>query len=315
MSALKQDWATWPQWILLGLIICTFFVDACAVWQCSPFVTGFLLDRGLTERWAGMFYGLNVLSAMCGTLLSPLLIKASSQTTVLLIGTSFAFIASVMMTYTPNSLWWTSFGSYLIGLRILMGFGEGMLQVGGISLAMRIAPESKVPLFAALSEGMRSLGSLVGPFMGGALFEAGGWALPFGVISIALGLNLGLLLVFVRMAALGPSVQPKAVDTWVLLSKPPVWICSLLIFTITLPIALCQPLFEPYLTDEPFRLTPGGVGIVFGLIALVDTVSAVLTGGTSLLVGQLELIVISLLMLIGGCFIIALGPKVRRRRA
>ena len=173
MCAFKPDWATWPQWLLLGLIICTFFVDAVAVWQCSPFVTNFLLDRGLNERWAGMFYGLNVLSAMCGTLLSPLLIKASSQTTVLLVGTSFAFIASVFLTYTPNSLWGESFGTYLIGLRVLMGFGEGMLQVGGISLAMRIAPESKVPLFAALSEGMRSLGSLVGPFMGGALFEAG----------------------------------------------------------------------------------------------------------------------------------------------
>ena len=103
----------------------------------------------------------------------------------------------------------------------------------------------------------------------------------------------------------------QAVDTWALLGKPPVWICSLLIFAITLPIALCQPLFEPYLTASPYNLTPGGVGIVFGLIALVDTVSAVLTGGTSLLVGQLELIVISLLLLIGGCFVIALGPKAR----
>jgi len=119
-----------------------------------------------------------------------------------------------------------------------------------------------------------------------------------------------LLLLFVRLSALGPAVQPKAANAWALLCKPPVWICSLVIFTITLPIALCQPLFEPYLTGEPFWLTPGGVGIVFGLVALVDTVSAVLTGGTSLLLGQLELIVLSLMMLIGGCFIIALGPKV-----
>ena len=49
---------------------------------------------------------------------------------------------------------------------------------------------------------------------------------------------------------------------------------------------------------------------MFGLIALVDTISAVLTGGTSILVGQLELIVISLCLLVGGRFVIALGPKV-----
>ena len=43
--------------------------------QCSPFVTNHLLDHGLTETWAGLFYGLNVLTALCGTLVSPFLIK------------------------------------------------------------------------------------------------------------------------------------------------------------------------------------------------------------------------------------------------
>ena len=47
------------------------------------------------------------------------------------------------MTYPPTTMAGTTFGSYLIGLRMLMGFAQGMLR-GGIT-AMRIAPEQKVP--------------------------------------------------------------------------------------------------------------------------------------------------------------------------
>ena len=39
-----------------------------------------------------------------------------------------------------------------------------------------------------------------------------------------------------------------------------------------------------YLTAAPFNLTPSGVGVVFGLVSIVDSVSAVLTGAWSLLV-------------------------------
>lgn len=135
----------------------------------------------------------------------------------------------------------------------------------------------------------------------------GGWAFPFGVISTALGLHV-LLLMIVRHAALGPPTEPKQADAWHLLVKPPVGICAVVIFTVTLPISLCQPLFEPYLTAAPFNLTPSGVGVVFGLVSIVDSVSAVLTGAWSLLVGQLQLVVLSLFLMLGGCLVLALGP-------
>ena len=42
-------------------------------------------------------------------------------------------------------------------------------------------------MLSGATEGLRALGILIGPFIGGPLYEAGGWTLPFVVTGVIFG--------------------------------------------------------------------------------------------------------------------------------
>jgi len=304
------DEASTASWGLVWLLVMLFFVDSMSVWQCSPFLPNWAIDRGLNTSWLGVIFGVQMLSLLCTTLLSPILIRRSSQTAVLLTGTTMAFVSSLLTTIIPPLHTKATLGVLLILLRIMMGLGEGMMQVAGISILMRTVPESKIPLFTGLSEGMRALGGLIGPFLGGPLFDAGGWRLPFTVVTVLLGINLsGLLMLVWTVPHHGRPIRSQPVEAWELLKRPPVWAIAIVVCDIGLPAAMQPSLFEPYLSQAPFRLTPSSVGIVFGVLGVADIVAAALTGSFTLVVGHITLINIGLLLLITGCFLLALGPQ------
>ena len=121
-------------WGLVWLLVLLFFVDSMAVWQCSPFLPDWTIERGLDSAWLGVIFGIQMLALLTTTLLAPALIRRTSQALILLTGATLAFVASVLLTILPPLLTGTALGVNLICLRILMGLGEGMMQVAGIAI-------------------------------------------------------------------------------------------------------------------------------------------------------------------------------------
>eukprot|EP00966_Prymnesium_polylepis_P273652 6321682-Prymnesium_polylepis.2 len=152
-----------------------------------------------------------------------------------------------------------------------------------MGFVLRMIPEQEVVTYVGLVEGVRALGALSGPVLGGWLFEGCGYVVPFVVPACAFCVAFAAV---TAITSASPSLgggkdAPRAnsAEQLAFVQKPPVVGLLLLTCAVMLPIAFSEPSFEPFLTAEPFNLTPGQVGTFFGVMAICDVLGAVLTGG------------------------------------
>lgn len=115
-------------------------------------------------------------------------------------------------------------------------------------------------MFASL-ETFFGLGLIVGPMVGGALYAAGGYFLPFVVLGTVL-----FIVAIVTLCVL-PKHEPtesngeKKASFLTVLRIPGVMICSLAISATSASIGFISATLEPHLRD--FNLTPVVLGVIF----------------------------------------------------
>jgi len=205
----------------------------------------------------------------------------------------------------------TAIGLTIIVLKAIMGFGEGLSQVATLAIIFRVAPERDIPMLSGATEGLRALGILIGPFVGGPLYEAGGWALPFVVMGIVFGITVAVLNVISWMVPeIGQSDNKSRVNAGDLLFKPPTQAVVLTIFLVIIPVSFLEPGLSPYMESEPFNLSASGVGVLFGVSAVADIAAAVLAGPITPILGHFALTSLCCISLVGGSLLLATGPQV-----
>ncbi|MHB1527261.1 MAG: MFS transporter [Candidatus Dormibacteria bacterium] len=83
--------------------------------------------------------------------------------------------------------------AFLVGFRILQGFGAAMLQANSVALIVQAMPPDKLGRAIGVQGAAQALGLSLGPAVGGLLVVLGGWRLiflvnvPAGMIGMALG--------------------------------------------------------------------------------------------------------------------------------
>jgi len=277
----------------------------------APFLPTWSLDHGLNYKWVGQMYGAQSLAILLATLLSPVLLKFVSNLHAVLIGCWMIFVGCVLSAMLPPLESGSALGLMIIALKAVMGFGEGLSQVATLAIIFRVAPERDIPMLSGATEGLRALGILIGPFVGGPLYEAGGWTLPFVVMGIIFGATVALLNVISWMVPeIGQTDNKAKVNASDLLFKPPTTAVVLVIFLVIVPVSFLEPGLSPYMEAEPFNLTPSGVGVLFGVSAVADIAAAVLAGPITPILGHFALTCICCVSLVGGSMLLAVGPQV-----
>ncbi|XP_067014314.2 MFS-type transporter SLC18B1 [Anabrus simplex] len=160
-------------------------------------------------------------------------------------------------------------------LRIIEAVGSSAAITAAFSITATVFPDSVATTFATL-EVFYGLGYIVGPTIGGLLFTAGGFILPFMVMGSVLMLD-SVFIYFAlptlndgsnRLRARGQLMQ--------ILRVPAVLLDSFSIMATAISMGFYSATLEPHLRD--FNLSPVLIGIIFVISGGTYAVTAPLVG-------------------------------------
>lgn len=180
-------------------------------------------------------------------------------------------------------------------LRVVMAMGGAAADTASFAI---VAGEfgSNIGTVTGAMETFTGLGFMLGPPLGGVLYSAGGFKLPFIVLG---GLLLSILPVVMLILPKDQDL-PRKVDTGSLLRMtkiPGIAVIGLSILVSGLVLGFLDPTFAPYM--KKFGLGPSKVGLLFLLCAGCYAISAPLVGWISDKTGRTRVVII-----IGAAFVI-----------
>jgi DHA1 family solute carrier family 18 vesicular amine transporter 1/2 len=172
---------------------------------------------------------------------------------------------------------WSDSFTVMLAARILQGLAGAASWTGCLALLASVFPQAARGRAMGTAMAGMSLGTLVGPTLGGVLFEWGGYRLPFfcaGCLALFVGSALVLVL---------PHSSRQKRRSRVLFATWTNRTCLEMTGAIVLGAALLSML-EPILPlhlAQRLHAGPADIGFLFGLATLVYAVSAPLAGAIS----------------------------------
>ena len=178
-----------------------------------------------------------------------------------LVGGMIVLAGSTLLFAFADSLAW------LFAARLAQGAADAVTWVVGFALIADLyGPAERGRVMGFVMSGT-SLGLMIGPSLGGWLYETGGMRLPFlTVAGFAVAATLGFA--WLRL----PSVQAEreAVPIGQLLRVPAVATCALTVVVAASTAAMLEPAISLWLSSD-LGLNPARIGIVFGVAAVAAT--------------------------------------------
>ena len=172
---------TRTQWLTLVVFSLADFCQAVCVSLQAPFYPAEAEKKGATATEYGLVFGVFELTVF---LVSPFLGKHLNRW-----GAKRLFNVGIFTTGTCSILFglldkiedgnWFIVLSFVV--RAVEAVGNSAFLTASFSIIAKEFPENVATMFASL-ETFFGLGLIVGPSVGGALYEAGGYVLPFAVL-------------------------------------------------------------------------------------------------------------------------------------
>ena len=164
--------------------------------------------------------------------------------------------------------------SWLFAARLLQGAADGVMWVAGFALVADLyGPEDRGRVMGYVMSGT-SFGIMVGPSIGGWLYELGGIRLPFVFVALlALASGAG----FALIAPESRDRLRRAPKIWSVLGVRDVALCAAVVVVAATTIAMFEPVLPLFLATN-LGLSPARVGLVFGAAATASTVMPFIYG-------------------------------------
>src|SRR6185503_584084 len=181
-----------------------------------------------------------------------------------------------MLTLAGSTMMFARAGSLttLFAARMIQGAADGVTWVVGFALiADCYGPEDRGRVMGYVMSGT-SVGIVVGPSIGGWLYEAGGVALPFEFVA-ALALVCAAGFAFLRPERRSDrSARPSI---WSVVRVPSVALCALVVVLAAATIAMLEPILALFF-DSRLGLAPAQIGLLFGIAAVASTLMPLVYG-------------------------------------
>jgi MFS transporter, DHA1 family, solute carrier family 18 (vesicular amine transporter), member 1/2 len=151
--------------------------------------------------------------------------------------------------------------------RTLQGAADVVTWVVGFALIADLYGEDERGRAMGLAMGGSTLGIIVGPLLGGWLYEVGGLRLPFLVVAALVGIDLVVFAIVTppttkRVAAVTPMLT--------VLKVRPIAICALVVIAGSATGAMLEPVM-PLLFESRLGLGPASIGALFGIAAIASS--------------------------------------------
>ena len=243
------------------------FADLLAYSICVPVLPDFARRLGASPSTIGLMFGSFGVTLLAVSVPMGAISDRTGRKLPLVLG-MLALAGSTLMFATADSL------AMLFAARMVQGAADGVTWVVGFALiADRYRPEEHGRVMGYVMSGT-SFGIMVGPSLGGWLYEAGGVALPFQFVSaLALACAAG----FAMLQTEPPGVRRAGPSIWSVIRVPPVAFCAAIVALTAATVAMLEPVL-PLFFDRRLGFTPAQIGLLFGIAAVASTLMPLVYG-------------------------------------
>merc|ERR1719369_1932318 len=268
----------------LSLIILGFssFLAGCTLSILAPFYSKEAADHGISVTASGTVFASVFVLQIIFTPIFGKYIKVIGSTRLFIFGVITSGLTNILFGFLPAFKSGPLFLGASLAVRSVTALGESAMNTAVYPLARkRCAKESQSSTMSML-ETMIGFGTTIGPFIGGLLFEYGGFSLPFATCGMLL-LVCGSLAYFV----LDPQEEVDAAEEEkeegpvvkgsfrILLNNPVMLLACLVTLVTGMSTQWYQPSLEPYVRSQ-FGMTPFQASLLFiidgGIYALATPV-------------------------------------------
>ena len=220
-------------------------------------------------------------------------------------------MASLMPAGVPFAVWCFS-------MRVMQGLGAALEETAMYSIIADLDPE-RVTLYLGICEISTGLGYMIGPPLGGFLFSAGGFAMPFLVLGLAVAPAAFLLYSYVPPDAYRLSKGDQSsndVSLQTLLKSPQVMVMAVAAMLANSDYAFLEPTLGEHAAEMGVASSPDAIGMLFSVAMTSYTLSCPVIGVLAKRehFGPRPVIVCGLLLQLLGFLIIGPSPLLRLGR-
>jgi len=244
------------------------FCNAMCVSMQAPFYPREAVSKGLQVWHFGLVFGafeitVFIVSPIIGANLNRIGVKRT-------LNVGIGAVGLILIGY--GCLGFIKDGKTFLGMsfvmRIFEAIGNSMFLTGSFSAIAREFPDKVASMFAMI-ELFFGVGEIVGPVVGGALYEIGGFTLPFAVMGSILFLS-SIFIYFVLPDTPRPvvevdenAIKPSMKNA---LSKPAICIALFKVASAAASLGFLQTTLEPHLHDIKPPLSSFQVGALFMVV-------------------------------------------------
>ena len=199
------------------------------------------------------------------------------------------FAASLLFAFADTLPW-------LFAARLVQGAADGITWVVGFALIADLYDSNERGRVTGIVMMGTSVAVMIGPTIGGWLYEAGGIRLPFIFVALLSAIGTALFMWY-RVPARHEAVE--AVPIGVVLRVPAIAVCAFAVVAISATITMLEPIISLHLAT--LGIGPGRVGTIYGAAAVVTTIVHPFVGRMADRFGSRRLTMVGLAMTM--CFV------------
>jgi len=278
---------------VLALLGFSIFLAGCTLSILAPFYSKEAGDHGLSVTSSGaVFSSAFVLQIVSTPIFGKYLHKIGSSR-LFIFGSILSGVTNILFGFLPRFESGQMFLAMSLVIRSLTAIGESAMSTGVYPLAMRCDPNSQSTVLAVM-ETMFGAGTTIGPFVGGFLFEYGGFLTPFavcgGMLLLCAGAGFFVLPLYETTSKEhvndtdnaeddeGTEVRVEGSATYrTLLSSPLMLVSAVVTFLTAVSTQWYQPSLEPYVREQ-LGLSPFQASLLFIIDGGVYSFAAPLAG-------------------------------------
>ncbi|CAB3221001.1 unnamed protein product [Arctia plantaginis] len=262
---------TQKQWLTIVVIAIADFCNAICVALQAPFYPLEAEKKGCSATEYGLVFGVFelvvfIVSPFYGAHLNKLGMKLLFNGGILTTGT-----CAILFGMLDKVEGHVPFITLSFIIRIIEAMGNAAFLTASFAIIAKEFPNNVATMFASL-ETFFGLGLIVGPTLGGALYAAGGYTLPFAVLGSALFCAAVMSCIVLPKYNDDEDVKPSGPTLLSLMKVPGVVLSAISIMSTSASIGFLQATLEPHLRQ--FEFSPIILGMMFVINGAVYALSA-----------------------------------------
>jgi DHA1 family solute carrier family 18 vesicular amine transporter 1/2 len=270
----------------LIVVFIAIFTDMIICTMITPILPKYSLSLGVSQTNIGLLFGSYSLALLITTPILGVISDKIGRRQPMILGLFGLAVATILFAFSANF-------QMLVIARILQGTSAAITWLAGLALLADVFPSEQRGKAMGFAITGQSLGVLIGPTLGGLLFQIGGYRIPF-YLATALAIIDGIL----RICLLKDSrdiKKEKYTSPFSMFKSSKI----LVVLGAVCVGAVVPSLLEPTLSihyQEKLSASPSIIGLLFGCSTLSMAIAAPIVGTLSSKFGNAKCTFLGLLL-------------------